>query len=469
MSALRVEWTNFRGLKAGTELEFPALTILIGRNNVGKTSAYAPLLAMRQTLDAQDSRTALLGRGPLIDIGRYTDYIVEHDTDRELTLELSLPKPALASRGRGRPAAATVSTTFAFDENQDCWVKRQSILDTDGEELIHRRRSSPDGQFDFKSSLLPANTSVGRPLKEVSELRATLREEQPHGFVFSGIGGLILPREWREDEERWAKMRAWFNATSDLFHLQSDLGRALQTQLRRIAYVGPLRSLPRRTYRLTPERPRDVGRDGQFAPEILYRDGGELREGVDRWLRKLGYGTLRFKDQTDEYFQLHLAGPSGSSSVNVAHSGTGVSQLLPVLVQGLSAPRDATVIVQQPEIHLNPAQQTVIGDFLASEALNNDRRVIVETHSEHLLLRIRRRVAEGLLRAEDVAIYYFEKRSGKTAARRVPVGRAGEIDPKDWPEGFFADALDDALALAAAQAKRRQEQAAVLLDAKDRD
>ena len=423
--------------------------MLIGRNNVGKTSAYAPLLVMRQTLDARDPATALLSRGSLIDIGNYEDFVYGHDVERDVSFRISLPDGSHRVPARRKPdeVAFTVSTKGSPTP----WVRTHAIYEN-GRPITYRSRENAGEGFNFTSPLLPANTSVGRPLKEVSSLKEALTREQPRGFMFSGFEGLRLPVAWRQDPDRWAKVRPWFNSVNELYDFQHTASLMLERTLRSIAYLGPLRSLPQRTYRLAPERPADVGREGEFAPELLYRHRGtEVTAQVEKWLRELGYGSLLFEQAGDEYFQLYLQS-KGGQKVNIAHSGVGVSQLLPILVQGFTAPREATFISQQPEIHLNPAQQSLIADFLIEASLG--KRVIIETHSEHVLLRIRRRIAEGALSADEVAIYYFDSKDGSTIVRRVPLGDAGEVEREDWPVGFFEEQLEDSFALAAAQAKR---------------
>ncbi|MGD9702504.1 MAG: DUF3696 domain-containing protein [Acidimicrobiia bacterium] len=310
------------------------------------------------------------------------------------------------------------------------------------------------------SNLIPTRQSVGRPLKEITGLRAGMRMESPNGFFFSGLEALRIPAAWRQDQERWSKALVWFNAAYQMQDVYSAINRAVTRRLRLIAYLGPLRSLPQRTYRTSPERPSDVGREGQFAPELLYRTANsEVKEAVDAWLRKLGYGTLVFEDRGDDFFQVFLRtqGQHGLK-VNIAHCGVGLSQLLPILVQGFTAPEDTTFIVQQPEIHLNPAQQALVTDFLIDSTTDNGRRIVVETHSEHILLRLRRRLAEGQITSDEVAVYFCDNVNGQTVLEQIDVDDAGRIDRADWPKGFFEDQLADSLELARAQSRQVKQQ-----------
>ena len=85
---------------------------------------------------------------------------------------------------------------------------------------------------------------------------------------------------------------------------------------------------------------------------------------------------------------------------------------------------------------------------------NNDQRVVVETHSEHLLLRLRRLIATQKIKPNDVALYFVEKKAGVSTIQPIPLDTNGKIEPEKWPKGFFEDTLRESLALASAQSER---------------
>ncbi|MCW2754590.1 MAG: hypothetical protein JWQ32_2001 [Marmoricola sp.] len=456
MKPVSVTWRNFRGFDTPTTFELPAITLLIGRNNVGKSSAYAPLLLLKQTLDARDPRTALLGRGSLLDTGPYADYVSMHDIERNVVFKVD---PGAAARHLPTRAPAikpcAIEMTFSSSDGVSAELYRHVVYDVEGKVIVSRTREKTGQSFIVKSPLLPKASSVGRPLREVTELRSGMRFEEPEGFSFSGYGGLILPRGWRENEDRWRKVRDYYNAASELFDVYRSANSGLQGWLRGISYLGPLRSLPQRTYRLAPEQPTDVGREGQHAPEVLFRGRDqEVGERTNEWLVRLGYGPLEFVELGDDYFQMFVR-MADDLRINVAHSGVGLSQLLPLLVQGITARPGSMLIAQQPEIHLNPAQQSLMTDFLVELAASN-RRVLVESHSEHVLLRLRRRIAEGAIPASDVAVYYFDADNGRSIPRRIEILEDGSIERDHWPSGFFEEQLDDSFAIAIAQSRKDQ-------------
>ena len=117
------------------------------------------------------------------------------------------------------------------------------------------------------------------------------------------------------------------------------------------------------------------------------------------------------------------------------HTGFGLTQVLPVMVAALSAAEGDVILLENPEVHLHPAGQALMGQFMADLACAGIQ-VFVETHSDHLLNGVRRSVKAGRLAADQVAIHFFKPRSEKQAQLMSPLmDDSGNID--DWPEGFF--------------------------------
>jgi predicted ATPase len=196
-----------------------------------------------------------------------------------------------------------------------------------------------------------------------------------------------------------------------------------------------------------------VGSRGEYAPEVLYRlDDAETKKQINRWLNQFGLGrSYTFSELGMEAFSLLFERKPGLP-VNISDTGFGVSQVMPFIVQ--TAVEEPTLLItEQPEIHLNPRLQSLLADLFLDLA---ERRhyVLAETHSEHLVLRLRRLIAEGQIASSRVALYYVAWNEGESEVRRVPIDDSGYIDPADWPSGFFDESLSQAVGLAAAQRGR---------------
>ena len=133
---------------------------------------------------------------------------------------------------------------------------------------------------------------------------------------------------------------------------------------------------------------------------------------------------------------------------SIADVGFGISQLLPIITKSMTL-KNSSILIEQPEIHLHPALQAELGDLFINSALGEQKNTfLIETHSEHLILRILRRIretAEGSLRDDltpitpnDVAVVYVQPGENGSKVIEIPVTEDGDFAEK-WPNGFFAE------------------------------
>jgi hypothetical protein len=138
---------------------------------------------------------------------------------------------------------------------------------------------------------------------------------------------------------------------------------------------------------------------------------------------------------------------------NLAEFGYGASQVLPVL-EGCASPGPGPLFVEQPEIHLHPRAQGELAQILCDASRR--RQMIVETHSEHMINRARRLVAQGKLKASDVVIQYIDRDKDGSHAITIGLDDAGDFT-RDWPDGFFDERFRETMLIAEAQARNAAE------------
>jgi hypothetical protein len=185
--------------------------------------------------------------------------------------------------------------------------------------------------------------------------------------------------------------------------------------------------------------------------------GQTLEQAVNHWLSdQLGMlDRLHVEDIDSKGTVRALFGDekTGMKNINVAAMGEGVSQILPILQHALLLKSSSCLVVEQPEIHLHPALQSDLGDLFIQVVNREQCQVLIETHSEHLLLRVRRRIAEGVIKPEQVSILFVEKDGLESNVRDLHLNDSGHFE--DWPKGFFEDAYLEAMALAMAKHKTK--------------
>lgn len=229
----------------------------------------------------------------------------------------------------------------------------------------------------------------------------------------------------------------------------------------RLSYLGPLRDDPKPLYPLQAlQTPTDVGGKGELTAAVLHLNQslwieyvpsaafgldkferrtvrGSLRQAVADWLNYLGIAVAIETSEKGKFgHELRVQVTKSSGFQDLTNVGVGVSQVLPIVVMCLLAQPGATLILEQPELHLHPAVQARLADFFISMTALR-KQVLIETHGEYLVERIRLRIVSDLedKLLQDTKIYFFEQRSGNTQCRDIPLTRYGVIE--DWPDDFF--------------------------------
>ena len=200
-----------------------------------------------------------------------------------------------------------------------------------------------------------------------------------------------------------------------------------------------------------------------FAHEVIERKivQATLAEAVVDWMSYLGLATdVDSVDLGKIGHSLQVGLDSSSHKHDLTHVGVGVSQVLPVLVLSLLSDSDVTLVIEQPELHLHPKIQTLLGDFFLSLAMS-DKQCLIETHSEYIVDRIRYRIAADTCApsiADLTGLYFAEKSDNGSTFREIEINDYGAI--VDWPEGFFDQSCQQATDILRAAHKKRLDAAA---------
>jgi hypothetical protein len=183
--------------------------------------------------------------------------------------------------------------------------------------------------------------------------------------------------------------------------------------------------------------PESVGPFGQHAPMILAASGEKGLEEVNRWFESMRV-RLRIASRGDA-FEILVAGPT-NEPVNLLDSGTGVAQVLPLVVAArLARAQPSLLCLEQPELHLHPRAHVAVAELLIETLLRRpSARFLVETHSDVLVLRVRREIAAGKLSPRDVRVYFVDEDSAEgSRVKEVPLDERGT--PTWWPKDVFGE------------------------------
>lgn len=242
-------------------------------------------------------------------------------------------------------------------------------------------------------------------------------------------------------------------------------------------YVGPLRDEPKPIYSSRQIfNSTDVGPRGEYTAAVLSlnekttiqylypkssSDGcltyekrtGSLLQALADWLKYLGVATdLYVSDRGNLGYELKIRIRQEEDLRDLTNVGVGVSQVLPVLVTVLLAKPGSLTLLEQPELHLHPGVQSKLCDFFLS-ATAQRKQIIVETHSEHVIERLRLRVAQSqnTETLNNSVIFFFE--DTPEIVRKVEINEFGSIE--DWPNGFFDESSNQTSDILSASLKKK--------------
>lgn len=447
---------NFKSWVDTGPIRLAPLTVIFGGNSAGKSSLGHLLLALKQTALSSDRKRALnLGdASTLVDLGTFLDCLHGHDQTRKLEFDLAWQLPKLIEvRNAIQPTQRfngdhlSLHATISADPKslQPRTDGLSYILSKAGAQLLSVNASSNGAKYSLEASPLTLTRISGRawPIEEPEKFyrlsETSLARYQNAGFLTQ-------------------------------FALETE--RALKN----VAYLGPLREPPRRMYQWSGDTPDDVGQMGQYAiPALLAANEEGRRLNVAAKQRLLGFSEFiaaqlkrlgvinNFKvkavaEGRKDYEVIVSTGLSGVE-VKLTDVGVGVSQVLPAVIQAFYCEPYSTVWMEQPEIHLHPQVQAELADVFidAIHARENGVprhvQIVVESHSEHFLNRLLRRVAEETVKPEEIAIYFADSHSDGARLEPIRVNDFGEIE--NWPENFFGDEMADLTGRTIAAARRR--------------
>lgn len=450
---------NFKAWQDTGDLKLAPLTVIFGPNSSGKSSLGHFLLALKQTALSTDRKSAIhLGdRHSLIDLGTFQDCLYGHDIEQSLDFSLrwKLPKPMEVTDAL-KPAYKYSGEELSLDVNLSADSRRQPQTDVFYYQLLR------EGQAVLEIIHGREKGNVELECSPLSLVRATGRQwplESPEKFY--RFADLSLSR--------------YQNA-----NFMAEFSLAVENLLENIYYLGPLREPPRRMYGWSGDTPSDVGQSGEYTISALLAATAAMRklnrkpkkyyylfdQFIATWLKDIGmihsFDVEPLADGRKDY-EVLVRVNKYSPQVKLTDVGFGVSQVLPALVQAFYTPPHSVIWMEQPEIHLHPSVQANLADVFISAIQANengkprDVQLIIESHSEHFLMRLQRRIAEQEISVDDVAIYFV--RYGRTGAKIEPlsIDEYGEIT--NWPEDFFGNDLEEVSSRTRAAMNRKREKA----------
>jgi predicted ATPase len=445
-----VRWKNFKGFRDTGWIKIKPITILLGTNNSGKTSFIAPLLLMNQTLASRDTASSLIVKGNMYDGGNIKELLNDYDLKKDIFLgfryHIHEPEKKLSKIGSYPPGAVEVTLGVNNEVEREIIVKKEAVYDIFLRKFFQMTR---DGNGKYSLEGLDVS-------KMGAEEKMAIEKSSPLNFLFSPnslLSATLKEKEKLDEKAQNKRISKNFSTLLQAVAYNFSLVKAIVGDL---SYIGPIRENPHRVYEVSNEANNTVGQRGENTPNLLKRHHKKIQKEINEWIRKFGFGdSLEFKELYGNLYSIRFREKDSQMYTSIANAGFGASQILPLIVQSIVSPKESLTIAEQPEIHLNPRLQCVLAELFV-QMTKRDQRIIIETHSEHLILRLRRLIAQKEISSNDVALYFVEKKNGASVIREIKIEENGHIKKDEWPEGFFEETLRESLALAAEQSKNKK-------------
>lgn len=453
-------------------MDLAPLTGFFGPNSSGKTSLLQFLLLMKQTVRHADRRVPLFLGDPYsaVDLGTFEDVVFSHDDEKPLSWEI----------GWELFESLKIGVRYKHEKGwMDIKIKEEQL--TFQATLQKRKKTSSKASIgdilvrEMAYALPDRGITVGMRYEESAEkadrsYRLFSKPSRDFRFVRNRGRAHALPPPVKfygfPDE-----VRAYYQNAGWLFDLQVEFEKLWN----HVFYLGPLREYPQRQYIWSGVAPEDVGTRGERCVEALLASRGKgryisrgpgrgkrkmtLEESVAHGLKEMGlvhgFKIIPLRED-DKLFRVEVQIHKNGPWCNLTDVGFGVSQVLPVITLLYYVPERSVVILEQPEIHLHPSAQSALADVLIDAIQYRHIQIILESHSEYLLKRLQRRIAEERISSQDVALYFISMERGKSSLTPLEVDHFGRI--LNWPKNFFGDELGEMMEMEKAIVERVRRQ-----------
>ncbi len=275
--------------------------------------------------------------------------------------------------------------------------------------------------------------------------------ESPQQSLFDSSPDIRYDAEWRLTDGL---------SRQDHFH-PNENWIELEKVLERLAYLAPVRAYPERFYQQRSAAPRRLNRYGENLVDVLLaaeRRGAQTISAIGEALAQLDLAeAFEIRPVGERLYEARLK--IKGHEVSLADVGSGVVQVLPVIALLFMAPEGSILLLEHPDLHLHPSAQAALADIMLEAAEERKLQLIVESHSEHLLTRLQRRIAESehpFATPENIRAYFCQPNSEGSLIKPVEVNAYGQI--LNYPPNFFGDLAGDLTAMTQAGLRKRREE-----------
>lgn len=462
ISTLEIE--NFKAFSGMQVIDFAPITLIFGQNSSGKSSIIQSLLALKQTLANVTGKAEFVSCGSCVDLGGYISVVNSHDKNKKIKLALSFINDLSVqdyqdvfsefplyssgdirriSLGYEYSGLGQMNDNFLqdFDYSVSALSSKNSKINIGLKRGVRGYTKSLDDSFYGNSETLKSFTSfISRVHDKVFEKESNPMTKWAYDSLSTGVYNV------RKDIALPLMLtgNAMVGIPNSYLQRMSD---EIKYEFGKIKYLGPLRTHPKRFYQ--------SGKDSVAKTKGETNLGGELYEAGESVLKDINNWLSEFEipydikvdnignEATGNVISVILNDKRTQTLVTPADVGFGIGQVMPIITEAVVS-KNATLCVEQPEIHLHPKLQAHLADLFIDSVNPKEKnnQWIIETHSESLMLRLQKRIREKRIDKKLVKVLYVISDSSGSKVIELPLDDDGDFAIR-WPEGFFEERLDD--------------------------
>ena len=456
LKQLRIQ--NFKGWKDTGTIRLAPISLFFGANSSGKSSIGQFLMMLKQTVESPDRKAVFYpgGKNSAVQLGSYQEMVFHRDPENKIAFDYRW----------------SLTEDLKFKDPLSGQIFSGDELDFSAEVELSDSTKNLLQVAEFKYRLLKKDTqSLSIDLSRKSDKREYAASAEQYSLVRKKMRAWAL-----KDVVRFYGFPDEVVAYYQNADFVQDLNLAHEKLFNSIFYLGPLRTKAERLYTWGGITPESVGFAGEntVAAILAARDRKislgykkrekPLEEIIALKLKEMSliedFRVIPISEQRQEY-EVKVRTKGSKDWVDLPDVGFGISQVLPVLVQCFYAPAGSIILMEQPEIHLHPNAQSALADVMI-DVINSrengaDRniQIVIETHSEHFLRRLQRRIAEDSVPKEKVSAYFANIAKTPATLEPLKIDIFGNI--QNWPENFFGDEMGDITEQAKAAMKTRMQ------------
>jgi hypothetical protein len=444
----KYEIENFKAFASKQTLKFAPITLIYGPNSSGKSSVIQSLMMLKQTMLSPIKNAELVTSAESISLGTFESLIHGQSIKNKMSFSIEYEsnhdaKEFLFNHSYpmifGNSDKRQLDFTYRqFNKTPFLESYKFSCKDNAGEK-VNFHLSSPITSAEGIAYKLSNSDSLRKELSR----RLKLKSDDAKGWSsldsnlydkFKLSSNLNLPTS--VSEIGTALSQYTDKVIDDIKYVFSDL-----------KYLGPLRSSPKKFY--SSDMNSFQRGQGKHNLGLAIESGGKVvKSKINKFLESFNIPyTIDAKNlgdvNTGPLISLQLTDSRNGVTITPKDVGFGIGQVLPILFEAVVS-KKKHICVEQPEIHLHPRLQANLADLFIDSVKTGENQWIIETHSEAIMLRIQRRIREGIIPKEMVSVMYVDV--GESGAQVTHIGLDDDGDfTTVWPEGFFEERMNEIL------------------------